>query len=171
MGENIYHARLMFARPFIDSLEFAKNGKELCGEISLIDLPRLGDMLINSDGTLTYRVIGSHEGDSFKLEITLKGKCHLRCQRCLEELPYPLDFSAHLQLITAEMLEEVEDEGGIEDAIEASRRLDVLALIEDEVLLNLPFAPRHPEGTCAAPIKDLRQKDNPFAILAVLKKQ
>jgi uncharacterized protein len=165
MGENIYHARLMFARPFIDSLEFAKNGKELCGEISLIELPRLSEMLINSDGTLIYRVIGSHQGDSHALEIILRGNCNLRCQRCLEELQYSLDLSARLQLIKAEMLDE------IEDAIEASKHLDVLELIEDEVLLTLPFAPRHPEGTCAAPIKDLRQTDNPFAFLAALKKQ
>jgi uncharacterized protein len=165
MGENIYHARLMFARPFIDSLEFAKNGKELCGKISLIELPRLSEMFINSDGTLIYSVIGSHQGDSHTLEITLKGNCNLRCQRCLEELQYSLDLSARLQLIKAEMLDE------IEDAVEASKHLDVFALIEDEVLLNLPFAPRHPEGTCVAPIKDLRQTDNPFAVLAALKKQ
>jgi uncharacterized protein len=155
----------MFARPFIDSLEFAKNGKELCGEISLLDLPRLSEMLVNPVGSLSYRVLGAHLGDSHTLEITLKGNCNLRCQRCLEELSYPLDLSAQLQLIKAEMLDEVED------AIEASKHLDVLELIEDEVLLNLPFAPRHPEGLCKAPIKDLRESDNPFAILAALKKQ
>jgi uncharacterized protein len=161
----------MFARPFIDSLEFAKSGKELRGEISIIEMPRLSDLLSNSEGTLNYRVIGSREGDSHKLEITLKGKCNLRCQRCLEELSYPLDLSVDLQLLRAEMLEQDDDEDSVEDAIEASRHLDVLALIEDEVLLNLPFAPKHPEGTCATPIKDLRQKENPFAILATLKKQ
>jgi uncharacterized protein len=154
----------MFARPFIDSLEFANNGKELCGEISLNNLPRLREMLFDPEGILIYRVTGSHVGDSHTLEITLSGNCNLRCQRCLERLEYPLDLSTRVQLIKAEMLDEVED------AVEASKHLDVLELIEEEVLLNLPFAPRHPEGLCKAPIKDLRQKDSPFAILAALKK-
>jgi uncharacterized protein len=159
----------MFARPFIDSMDFARNGKELCGEIPIVDLPRLSDMLANSNGTLTYRVLGSHEGDSHKLDIVLEGKCNLRCQRCLEEFAYPLEVESHLKLIPAEMLDE--DEGDDEDSIEATRHLDLLELIEDEVLLNLPFAPKHPEGMCATPLTDLQQPANPFARLAVLKKQ
>ena len=159
----------MFARPFIDSIDFARNGKELCGEIPIVDLPRLSEMLVNSKGTLSYRVLGSHEGDSRKLEIVLKGRCNLLCQRCLEEFAYPLQVESHLKLIPAEILDE--DDGNDEDSIEATRHLDLLALIEDELLLSLPFAPKHPEGMCATPLKDLQQPANPFARLAVLKKQ
>jgi uncharacterized protein len=34
------------------------------------------------------------------------------------------------------------------DTLDASPELDVNALVEDEVLLSLPLAPRHPEGAC-----------------------
>jgi len=159
----------MFARSFIDSIDFASNGKELRGEIPFSDLPRLNEMLANSSGALSYRVIGSHEDDSHKLEIVLKGRCNLLCQRCLEEFAYQLEVNAHLQLIPAEMLDEVEDHD--KDVIEANRHLDLLELLEDEVLINLPFAPKHPEGTCTAPLRDSQQPANPFAMLAVLKKQ
>jgi uncharacterized protein len=151
-------------------MDFARNGMELCGEIPINTMPRLSDMLANSNGTLNYKVIGSREDDIHKLEIVLKGKCNLRCQRCLEEFAYPLEVDSHLKLTSAEKLEEITDEED-DDVIEASRQLDVLELIEDEVLLSLPFAPKHPEGTCIAPLKDLQQAANPFAVLAVLKKQ
>ena len=159
----------MFARSFIDSIDFARNGKELRGEIPFIDLPRLNDMLANSNGTLSFRVVGSYEGDSHYLEIVLKGKCNLRCQRCLEEFAYPFEVDARLKLLPAEMLAEVSDDDN--DTIEAGKHLDVLELIEDEVLLNLPFAPKHPEGKCNSPLKDLQHSTNPFAMLAALKKQ
>jgi uncharacterized protein len=136
----------MFARPFIDSIEFARNGRELCDEIPIVTLSRLSDLLASSEGTLGYKVIGSQQGDSRKLEIVLKGSCQLRCQRCLGEFTYPIDITTQLQLLPAEKLDETDDD---EDAIEATQQLDVLALIEDEVLLGLPFAPKHSDESCS----------------------
>jgi uncharacterized protein len=158
----------MFARPFIDSIDFARNGRELHGEIPIVDLPRLSDMLANSAGTLSYRVRGSQRDDRHSLEIVLQGTCNLRCQRCLGEFSYPLELTAHLRLLPADKLEQMDADD--EDAIEATSQLDVLALIEDEVLLALPFAPKHPQEACSAPLKDLQQSANPFSVLAVLKK-
>lgn len=127
------------------------------------------DMLAKSDGSLTYTVRGYREGDSDMLGISLQGSCTLRCQRCLGELDYPVNLDSKLLLLPAEKLDEIDDDDDI-DAIEAEPRLDVLALIEDELLLALPFAPRHPEGKCAATTNGLQQKVSPFAVLAGLKK-
>jgi uncharacterized protein len=158
----------MFARPFIDSVDFARNGKEICGEIAVSELSRLGDLLAKPEGSLTYIVRGFREGDSDMLGISLQGSCTLRCQRCLGELDYPVDMSSRLLLLPADGLDEVEDDDDV-DAIEAEPRLDVLALIEEELLLGLPFAPRHPEGKCAPATNGLQQKASPFAVLAGLK--
>ena len=159
----------MFARPFIDSVDFARNGKEIRGEIAVSELSRLGDVLANSGGSLTYIVSGFREGDSDMLGISLQGSCTLRCQRCLGELNYPVDMTSRLLLLPADKLGEVEDDDDV-DAIEAEPRLDVLALIEEELLLDLPFAPRHPEGECVPATNGLQQKASPFAVLAGLKK-
>jgi len=159
----------MFARPFIDSVDFARNGKEIRGEIAVSELSRLGDLLAKPEGSLTYIVRGLHEGDSDMLGISLHGSCTLRCQRCLGELEYPVDMTSRLLLLPADKLDEVEDDDDV-DAIEAEPRLDVLALIEEELLLGLPFAPRHPDGECAAAMNGLQQKASPFAVLAGLKK-
>jgi uncharacterized protein len=168
-GRNIYHARLMFARPFIDSVDFARNGKEIRGEIAVSELSRLADLLARPGGLLTYRVRGFQDEDRDMLEVSLQGVCTLRCQRCLGELEYPVRLVSRLWLLPASKLGEVEEDDEV-DAIEAQPRLDVLALIEEELLLGLPFAPRHPEGECVPAANDLKQKASPFAVLAGLKK-
>lgn len=160
----------MFARPFIDSVDFARNGKEIRGEVAVSELSRLGDMLAKSDGSLAYIVRGYCEDDQDILEVSLQGKCTLRCQRCLNDLVYPVDMVSRLRLLPADRLDEPEADDEEMDAIEASPKLDVLALIEDELLLELPFAPKHPEGECTPITNDLQRKANPFAVLAGLKK-
>ncbi len=159
----------MFARPFIDSVDFARNGKELRGEMALSALSRLGDVLANSEGTLTYILRGRHDDGRDMLNVSLQGVCTLRCQRCLNELKYPVNTDSRLLLLPADELDAFEEDDDV-DAIEADSRLDVVALIEEELLLALPFAPRHPEGECAPAVGDLQQKANPFAVLAGLKK-
>ncbi len=159
----------MFARPFIDSMDFARNGKELCGEIPIVALSRLSGMLANSAGTLSYRVCGSQQDDQPRLEVILTGGCNLRCQRCLNEFFYPIEVTSHLRLVSTDKLDEDEIDADEEDVIEATAQLDVLELIEDEVLLALPFAPKHQEGGCEAPLKNFQKVANPFDVLAVLK--
>ncbi|MDP2806478.1 MAG: YceD family protein [Gallionellaceae bacterium] len=131
-------------------------------------LPRLGEMLTRGDTLLTYKLSGVVEGDHCVLSLTLKGDCHLRCQRCMGDFIYSINVTSRLRLVTAAELDALDGDDSI-DGIEAKPQFDVLELIEDEVLLGLPFAPKHPEGTCRALIENLQQSANPFAILAGLK--
>ena len=56
------------------------------------------------------------------------------------------------------------------DAIAAEKALAVLPLIEDEVLLALPIAPRHEK--CESPSANASAHgSSPFAALVALKKQ
>jgi uncharacterized protein len=158
----------MFARPLIDSIDFARNGRKICGEVQMAALSRLRDMLSIDSGVLTYTVVGAQEGDRSILLLTLKGECTLRCQRCLEDFIYPFDLTSRFQLVTDEELAKLDGDDSI-DGIEAEPQLDVLALVEDEVLLSLPFAPKHLDDTCSALTKNLQQSANPFAMLAGLK--
>ena len=71
-------------------------------------------------------------------------------------------------MLPAHKLDEADEDDDM-DAIEAEPQLDVLALIEEELLLDLPFAPRHADGKCATATNELQQKASPFAVLAGLK--
>ena len=166
-GQNIYHARLMFARPLIDSVDFARQGKDLGGEVGFGELARLGDVLAKSEGILTFKLRGYQDEGRDMLELSLQGVCSLRCQRCLGEMDYPVQILSRLQLLPEDRLDSA-DEDDV-DGIEAKSQLDVMALIEEELLLGMPFAPKHPEGMCAPTANDMQQKASPFTVLARLR--
>lgn len=168
----------MNARPFIDSLDFAENSRQISGEIPVVDLPRLRDMLKNPQGVLAYTVRGSldKQGNPL-LDISMSGSCQLRCQRCLNGIDYAIRLNACLLLCDQASLDAQDDKvaGGEEeefDSILADAHLDVLDLLEEEILLSLPIAPRHDLGACqAANGENTHQEErNPFAALAGLKR-
>ena len=160
----------MFARPLIDGVDFAINGKELHGNVALDALPRLGELLANSRGSIAFSLRGFKEGDRLMLKVELAGDCLLRCQRCLGELAYPVAISSSLRLAPAELIEEVDIDDEVE-CIEASSQIDVLSLVEEELLLGIPYAPRHPKGECVMQVNEPRQSTHPFAALANFNKK
>jgi uncharacterized protein len=167
----------MFARPFIDSLDFARLGKELHGEIPLAEFPRLGDLLLIQSGSVQFVLRGWHSeaqqsrGQQALLQLSITGLCQLRCQRCLGSLAYPIQLKTALRLVSAADARAEDDMDDDEsDSIEASEKLDVLELIEEEILLGLPFAPRHEKGACESAVEGVQAlARNPFAVLAALK--
>jgi uncharacterized protein len=169
----------MFARHFIDSLDFARKGQELRGEAPVREMLRLQDALAAPEGVVSYvlRGVQGKRGEPL-LELTLEGSCQLRCQRCLQALPYAISTVSRLMPVPEGELEGALAEGGEldeedeVDRIPANAHLDVQALIEDEILLGLPLSPRHEVGVCEAAAESVFAGDrNPFAVLRELKKQ
>lgn len=163
----------MFARHFIDSLDFARNGRELRGEIPVSEMPRLQDMLAAAEGKIGYVVRGYQDKDGKpKLEVALDGMCQLRCQRCLNALAYPVKLVSRLLLVQGGELDESSVEQDDLDSILADDHQYILALVEEEILLSLPFAPKHPAGACqpvAGGVDWSEPERKPFAALAGLK--
>lgn len=169
----IYHARLMFARPFIDSLDFARNGRKISGEVPVAEMPRLLDALENPQGILSYTVHGGMDSRGNPLlRVGIAGQCQLRCQRCLNAMDYPVRLDVCLMLRDQAGLDALGDDEEECDSILAEAQLDVLDVLEEEILLSLPIAPRHDDpGVCqAADGKDMHSEaKHPFAALAKLK--
>jgi uncharacterized protein len=161
----------MFTRPFIDSLDFAHRGGELIGEVPVAELPRMADLLADFEGKISY-ILRGFEGKDGKpqLKLTLDGVCNLRCQRCLSALNYPFKLVARLRLVSDGEADNADIEDDEVDNIPADKRLDVLALLEEELLLSLPIAPKHGSGECEIAVEGLNRSNNPFAVLAGLKK-
>ena len=164
----------MFARVFIDSQDFAYNSREKQGKIPVAAMPRLQDMLADPVGELSYVLRGLHsKAGKPMLEVALDGLCQLRCQRCLQRLDYPVKLVSHLILVPPEQLDDTAADDEENDAIPADTRLDVLELLEEELLLSLPFAPKHAAGLCQPALTQAGEIDqtekNPFAVLAELK--
>lgn len=154
----------------IDSLAFARDAGSLEGELAMADMPRVHDLLTEVSGGVRYRLKGriGALGKS-QLVLQLDGFIPLRCQRCMECLDFPLHVESVLELLESEAdltQDDLEDDS--RDFLPAEKKLDVLALIEDEVLLALPVVPRH--DSCSLPEGGERAaKESPFAVLAGLK--
>lgn len=140
----------MSARLVIDTLDFAYKGGEHHGKIPVSDLERLQDYLIGNRGELEYMVSGALDRDAKPvLRIVIQGTISLRCQRCLGELRHVLDLRTDLLLTRNEDELSRLDENESADGIPAIPDLDILALIEDEIILDLPISPRHGESECS----------------------
>ena len=174
----IYHARLMYARPFIDSLDFAGNNRQISGEVPVAGLPRLLDVLEDPRGILEYIVRGGTDKQgSPLLDVSITGNCRLRCQRCLSAMEHAVRIDTRLLLRDQASLDALDGDvaGGEEeefDSILADAHLGVLNLLEEEILLSLPIAPRHELGACQAAGSGTKhgEEKNPFAVLAKLKR-
>jgi len=133
----------------IDSLEFARTGETLRGSLPLPGLTRLRDSLFDTVGVVDFEVKGGQDARGRPiLTLAMHGMLHLQCQRCLGAIEHPLQVLNTLLLVTAGEsaagnLDEVDLEW-----VEASGNLDVATLVEDEILLSLPYSPRHEEGAC-----------------------
>ncbi|KPK07027.1 MAG: hypothetical protein AMJ64_07735 [Betaproteobacteria bacterium SG8_39] len=159
----------MSQQPYIDGFEFAASGGARAGRWPLRDLPRLRSSLAALDGELEYALRGTHDPMGRRaLQLKLRGVLKLSCQRCLETMDFPLDVDAMLVLATSEAeIDADADDPAAPDRVLASREMPIRELIEDEVLLSLPFAPRHER--CGTHHDSLgEQRRSPFAALSAM---
>ena len=140
----------MSTRLVIDALDFAHNDGEHHGKIAVSELERLQDYLVGNCGELKYTVTGVLDRNAKPiLRIVVQGSINLRCQRCLGELRHVLDLRTDLLLTRNEDELSRLDENESVDGVLAIPDMDILALIEDEIILGLPISPRHGESECS----------------------
>ncbi|MGB4467090.1 MAG: YceD family protein [Azovibrio sp.] len=154
----------------IDAYRFVRESRLLEGFLDLSELPRLHDLVTKVLGKVEYRlqgVLGERGQPRLRLEVS--GVLPLVCQRCLGAVDEALAIDCLLELIAADS-EPTQDEleNDSLDFLPVAGALDVKALIEDEILLALPVAPRH--AACGLPVDaDAGEQLHPFAALAALK--
>ena len=156
----------------VDSLDFARSGKTLSGEFAVAALDRLHDRLASPEGKIEYELSGITDSKGkLGLHCRVRGTLNLICQRCLQAMAWPIKLDSDLVLVSSEAeLGEGEDDPEAPDVLLAQKELNVQELVEDELLLGMPMAPRHPEGQCGpTDIKDSKEAVSPFAALAKLK--
>jgi uncharacterized protein len=139
----------MSHQPVIDGFELAASGAELRGAFSPGDFPRLRDMLAPDAGEVAYAVRGLRDERGRPcLRVTVRGSLQLRCQRCLEALEFDVDVDEVLVLAASQAEIDAEPlEAHGPDRLLAGREMPVRDLIEDELILTVPHAPRH--ASCA----------------------
>ena len=154
----------------IDLFEFARRHLDASGTVSLADLPRIDTP--DRSTTLAWSATGSTAGrhGTLRLDLTIHGDVVLTCQRCLQPLRETLALRSKCLIAADEMAADALDQDDEYDVVVGSDAFEIDALIEDEVILALPIAPRHavcPDGTTDA---STVIRPSPFAALAALKK-
>lgn len=191
--------------------QLCRDEKSLTANVALNEMPRLKDSLyeVKGDEPFKLQIEGFEDTQRTgkreqRLQLKTSGEATLQCQRCLEKLRVRLNSTASFVLVASEaeadamealnaQLEENDDDG--EEAnneppepLVVTGTTDVIALLEDELLLSLPIVPMH--DTCPAPLQHVNdaaddsakhetaddgetktQKPNPFAVLAALKRK
>lgn len=155
----------------IDPWAHARSGADAGGELAVADLPRLAVAVQARGAVLAVSLSGSIgvDGRSY-LRLGVKGEVWLVCQRCLEPVQHAVAHDVTFQLWPPG--QDLPDEELAEDAFDAlpvGNELDVAELVEDEVLLGLPLAPRHAD--CSVPAaEEAGARTSPFDVLKQLKR-
>jgi len=153
----------MSHQPVIDGFEFASAGAAQQGILPLKEFPRLRDLLASDAGEVAYEIEGTRdERGRPGLRLKVRGALQLRCQRCLEPMAYEVEADSFLVLAATQA--EIDAEAGqVEgpDRVLGGRDMRVAELVEDELILALPYAPRHEH--CAGATVEGEGRRSPFA--------
>lgn len=160
----------------IDARRFAESGRHLKGEILLADCPRLEQAVEASEGPISVDLVFElQSGGRPVVQGRIQAKVILECQRCLEPATIALNCEVSIGVVLNE--EQAELLPADLDPLIVEDELKLYELIEDELILALPIVPVHDQ--CDLPAGALPEEDqamestkreNPFAILASLKK-
>jgi uncharacterized protein len=165
---------------------FAKSQGTHAGEERLSRFERLMEQSqgLGGETFVNYSVQGGTQPDAAGAEepwlhLQAQATLSLVCQRCLGTVDEVVSFERDFRFVASEALAEVEDEESDEDVLVISKSFDLLALIEDELLMATPLVAKH--EVCPKPVKLQvadpafeempQEKPNPFAVLQQLKKK
>lgn len=153
----------------------ADEAREVDLVVPLARLERIVPRLVSTEGTAKGRVALDRYQGHVIADVSVEAEVSLQCQRCLQPVSLPIAGSSRVALVESEAaVGNVPPE--LETALAQDGRLRLADLVEEELLLALPSAPRHPEGHCPGdvpgpmPEESAEPTQRPFANLGELLK-
>jgi len=161
-----------------DPFRAAADAEDMVGEVAAACFERLAasvHAILDDTIAVELHFRAGEAGARASVHGKLSVRVEMECQRCLEPMALTVETKLHLAFIRYPSEQE-----GLPEDLEAllveGEGLDLKALVEDELILALPLVPMHPEPCLKwqAPEEEAEEaepeKENPFAILAQLKK-
>jgi uncharacterized protein len=131
-----------------DAIRLARERNVIEGSVDPNALSRIAEQL-TGPGSVAWRVEGTSDpAGRPALRIGLRGSVTLECQRCLDDFAWLVDVTTEVLLARDDAELAALDADRSLEVVLAEGPLDPLALVEDELVLALPFAPRHPDEAC-----------------------
>lgn len=165
---------------------FAQAGATLSSTDPLARYPRLNEDAQSTEAEFSVSWTATGESrpqtgadDEVWLHLQATASVPLTCQRCLGMVAVPLAFDRWFRFVADEATAELLDDEVEEDLLALSADFDLLGLVEDELLMELPIVPTHEVCPTELPYlgaggdADAEEpgegKPNPFAVLAKLR--
>ncbi len=177
MSKNVHVQRL-------NMLALAQAGVPLVEITPLQNLERLSREIhgLEADSTINWRATAelrpsSRAEDEVWLRLEAKASLPLTCQRCMGAVATPVEIDQWYRFVEDEDIAMAQDDQSEEDLLVMEPQFDLLAVLEDELLMALPLVPMH--ETCpVTPVFSAGEselagqedaKPHPFAALEQLK--
>lgn len=178
--------------PALDLWDFVRSRRELAGAFpvsvcnrALEGLPEqplvrsVSSIADDEAGVVWFELKGlSQVGGRSGLELRLQARINLICQRCLDRMWLDVVEQVRFDVVTQKQLENLDHEESDPDEAEmlvGSRQFDVFGLIEDQLILAIPYVPKHdrcPERGLSSPAEKVQDsKPSPFGVLEHLKRK
>jgi uncharacterized protein len=152
----------------------ANMGLSLSGSIALEAMPRLVGSLYDTQGSVYIDLaFGKDEQRIAYLRGSIRANLLLVCQRCLQPMKFSVFVEPCLGLVTSVQQMEVLPDN-YEPLLLETQTMSLTAIVEDELMLDLPLVPKHDDEECkkqktVSSSEDVL-REHPFAILTQLKK-
>ena len=181
----------------VNILAFAQEATPFKSSTSLQKLERIkqetrglpADLAVNWSAHAELRPAASGD-EQVWLHLQADTLLPLTCQRCMTSVDLPLHVDQWFRFVDSEEIAMSEDDASDEDLLVMAPLFDLLALLEDELLMAIPLVPMHDECPVAlalpsgqpqaagdpdeVPSNHGATNDNsrphPFAVLAQLRK-
>ena len=98
------------------------------------------------DADLSVKLTVQYNGDIYNLDFHITGEVVLICDRCLDDLRFPIDATYHIVVKYGEDYNDDNDE--VLEIPETDNTLNVAYMIKDTVELAIPMKHVHPLGKC-----------------------
>ena len=155
----------------VDADRLAARGAQLQGVTPVAAMTRLAGLLDDASGDVESELRFSLDSGRSRIDGSARAQVRVACQRCFEPMPVALDVELHLALVADDAHADALPTG-VDPALSLDGHVSPVELVEDELILALPYAPLHAVDACSVrpaetPATD---KQNPFAVLRQLKK-
>ncbi len=172
----------------LNLLALASDGQPWSETTLVLGLPRLAAEAkdLNPEAAVHWQARGelrpqAGADDEVWLHLSAKTALPLTCQRCLSPVATSLAVDQLYRFVATEEIAMAEDDESEEDLLVMAPQFDLLALLEDELLMAVPLVPMHetcpeaPKFSASDPAVEAAEaaegKPNPFAVLGQLKKR
>jgi len=176
VGRRRYYKRPMSNEQlpqYVDATRLSQQQVELTGQMLLRDLPRVSEALMVPEAeTVNYSFKFTTWEKERVIRAHVVAKAPLQCERCGKRFLYEIEAKTDFGVVPDYLSLPSE---GLEPVVAEAHLIDLWALLEEELVLNIPYIPKHERQDCGQNVAkaqrsqdEMTPKVQPFAKLAAL---